>query len=146
MMKKVKNHLPNRICHLNDRFLFGKFNGTTLGEILMYAPDYLTWVVENVDGKYFKLEDSAIVEIQAVFPDFRITDDFECKRLEQLNSVSDDYYDYNESHEYFDDNAWIEQPTFENYRGSYAQDVMGYSDDEIDIIFDGDPLAYWNID
>ena len=71
------------------------------------------------------------------------------KRIEQLNSVSDDYddyYDYNESHEYFDDNAWIEQPTFENYRGSYAQDVMGYSDDEIDTIFDGDPLAYWNID
>ena len=32
------------------------------------------------------------------------------------------------------------------YRGSYAQDEMGYSDDDIDTIFDGDPLAYWNID
>ena len=37
-------------------------------------------------------------------------------------------------------------PTYEKYNGSYAQDVMGYSDDEIDTIFDGDPSAYWNID
>lgn len=32
------------------------------------------------------------------------------------------------------------------YTGSYAQDEMGYSDDDIDTIFDGDPDAYWNID
>lgn len=31
-------------------------------------------------------------------------------------------------------------------RGSQAQDEMGYSDDDIDTIFDGDPSAYWNID
>lgn len=39
-----------------------------------------------------------------------------------------------------------ERPTYERYGGSYAQDEMGYSDDDIDTIFDGDPLAYWNID
>ena len=32
------------------------------------------------------------------------------------------------------------------YTGSYAQDVMGYSDEEIYDAFDGDPDAYWNID
>lgn len=32
------------------------------------------------------------------------------------------------------------------YAGSYAQEVMGYSDDVIDDAFDGDPEAYWNID
>ena len=32
------------------------------------------------------------------------------------------------------------------YAGSYAQDVMGYSDDVIDDAFEGDPDAYWNID
>lgn len=37
-------------------------------------------------------------------------------------------------------------PTYERYAGSYAQDEMGYSDDDIDTIFDGDPNAYWNID
>lgn len=32
------------------------------------------------------------------------------------------------------------------YAGSYAQDVMRYSDDVINDAFDGDPDAYWNID
>ena len=32
------------------------------------------------------------------------------------------------------------------YAGSYAQDVMGFSDEEIDAAFDGEPDAYWNID
>lgn len=32
------------------------------------------------------------------------------------------------------------------YSGSYVQDEMGYSDEDIDTIFDGDPTAYWNID
>lgn len=39
-----------------------------------------------------------------------------------------------------------DRPTFGRYAGSYAQDEMGYSDDDIDTIFDGDPSAYWNID
>ena len=39
-----------------------------------------------------------------------------------------------------------EEETYERYNGTYAQDVAGYSDDEIDTIFEGDPSAYWNID
>lgn len=39
-----------------------------------------------------------------------------------------------------------ERQTYERYSGSYAQDEIGYSDDDIDTIFDGDPDAYWNID
>lgn len=35
---------------------------------------------------------------------------------------------------------------FGEYAGSYAQDVMGYSDDVINDAFEGDPDAYWNID
>ena len=35
---------------------------------------------------------------------------------------------------------------YNRYGGSYAQNEMGYSDDDIDTIFDGDPSAYWNID
>lgn len=36
--------------------------------------------------------------------------------------------------------------SYGKYAGSYAQDVMGYSDDAIDDAFEGDPDAYWNID
>ena len=32
------------------------------------------------------------------------------------------------------------------FAGTYAQDVVGYSDDEIYDAFDGEPDAYWNID
>lgn len=32
------------------------------------------------------------------------------------------------------------------YRGSYAQDVAGLSDETISDAFEGDPDMYWNID
>lgn len=35
---------------------------------------------------------------------------------------------------------------FEEFEGTYAQDVEGYSDEDIYDAFDGDPEAYWNID
>ncbi len=34
----------------------------------------------------------------------------------------------------------------DEYSGTYAHDIEGYTDEEIDNIFDGDPEAYWNID
>ncbi len=43
-------------------------------------------------------------------------------------------------------NSWDEYETYNEYNGSYAQDVMGYSDQAIGDAFDGDPDAYWNID
>lgn len=138
------------INHLDDKFLFGKFQGETLGEVLMHSPDYLTWVVGNVDGDHFVLMDSAIDEIKEIFPKFSIDENFETNRQRQL----DDYYGLNDAEEddweeKWDDNRsfrWEEEPTYERYGGSYAQDEMGFSDDEIDTIFDGDPSAYWNID
>lgn len=48
---------------------------------------------------------------------------------------------------YSDDSQYDEEYNgYGRFAGSYAQDEMGYSDDEIDTIFDGDPDAYWNID
>lgn len=69
---------------------------------------------------------------------------------DEPSSVYRDIYDDDdgdEYEEYVDDNpSDYEEPTYERYNGSYAQDVMGYSDDDIDTIFDGNPDAYWNID
>ena len=60
----------------------------------------------------------------------------------------DDEYDDEEYEEggYDDYSHDYDEPTYDRYNGSYAQDEMGYSDDDIDTIFDGDPDAYWNID
>jgi len=50
----------------------------------------------------------------------------------------EDYEDDYDSHE--------DCPTYDNYNGFYAQDVEGWSDQDIDDVLDGDPDAYWNID
>lgn len=67
------------------------------------------------------------------------------------SSIYRDIYDGEDDDEYeegdFDNySSDEEEPTYDRYNGSYAQDEMGYSDDDIDTIFDGDPDAYWNID
>lgn len=58
--------------------------------------------------------------------------------------LDDDYDDEYDNDYRYDPNS--ERATYNKYNGSYAQDEMGYSDDDIDTIFDGDPDAYWNID
>ncbi len=44
---------------------------------------------------------------------------------------------------YYDDDEYYSR---DKYAGSYAHDVEGFSDDDIDAAFEGDPAAYWNID
>ena len=79
---------------------------------------------------------------------FIITENFR-NHIGMINyEESDEYDDEYDVLDVGEDN-WRtdeERPTYERYGGSYAQDVMGYSDDDIDTIFDGDPSAYWNID
>lgn len=47
---------------------------------------------------------------------------------------------------YDNDDAYDYEATYDEYNGSYAQDVEGWSDQMIDDALDGDPEAYWNID
>lgn len=66
-------------------------------------------------------------------------------RYPEEEEVEEEYYE-----DSYEDETGIEEYEeerhFGRYAGSYAQDDMGYSDEEIDSIFDGDPSAYWNID
>ena len=39
-----------------------------------------------------------------------------------------------------------EEQHYTRYNGTYAQAYEGWSDEEIDEAFDGNPEAYWNID
>lgn len=55
---------------------------------------------------------------------------------EDLN-YNDESESYNEQHN--------KRETYNHYNGLWAQDEEGFSDDDIDTIFDGDPNAYWNI-
>ena len=104
----------------------------------------------SISGTICVFFDSVIEEIRILFPKFEITSSFESfrnQRLDELDEIEEDCEcdDFSECDDYGRLNDY-EPPTYGRYAGSYAQDEMGYSDDDIDTIFDGDPLAYWNID
>lgn len=56
------------------------------------------------------------------------------------NSTGASYDDYAPCYDDYD------LQTYDDYNDSYAQSVEGWSDQEIDEVFEGDPDAYWNID
>ena len=45
-----------------------------------------------------------------------------------------------------DDMGYYDDETYDEYNGTYVQDVEGWSDQMIDDALDGEPDAYWNID
>lgn len=70
---------------------------------------------------------------------------------EVAKSNNDDYNDrisklYDAFNEICEGKMCEDESHFEEFTGSYAQDVMGYSDEIINDAFDGDSEAYWNID
>lgn len=67
------------------------------------------------------------------------------KNGKEFKEISEDEFNNEEFEEDYD-NWELERPSYGRYAGTWAQDHEGYSDDDIDTIFDGEPDAYWNID
>lgn len=57
---------------------------------------------------------------------------------------SDPWYNHHPKYSSMDEDTYGSH--YGEFAGSYAQDVMGYSDDVINDAFEGDPDNYWNID
>lgn len=134
---------------LYQEFDFGKFKGCDLGEVMMCSPEYVKWVIENVDGSICAFSNNVIEQIRTIFPNFIITEELMSYiKVRQDEHEEKGYYDEctDEMFDMEQTNVSDEEETYDRYNGSYAQDEMGYSDDDIDTIFDGDPSAYWNID
>lgn len=131
---------------IEDQFNFGKYRGLSLADVLDINPSYLDWCVKHCTGVVFRLGDNAIKEIRIVYPSFVMDALFESKRIWNLSRscYETDDEDYYNSTEY--NPNYREVPSYNRYSGSWVQDVEGYSDDDIDTIFEGDPNAYWNID
>lgn len=115
--------------------------------------------VKTLDGKWGIIDEDGKEVLKAEYDSIwkfegkqRISTKVVINGLEQsFNLLTHTLSEYEE----FIDPVCYDGPTFEDfkeeqhygrYAGSYAQDDMGYSDEEIDSIFDGDPSAYWNID
>lgn len=129
---------------IEDHFNFGKYKGLTLADVLDINPSYVKWCVYNCDGMHFLVEQEAIHQIKIAYPEFPLDDEF----INLCQERSDNYLEeYNDECDRF--NSMQEERLsgdgYGYYAGSYAQDEMGYSDDDIDTIFDGNPDAYWNI-
>ncbi|WP_099147652.1 hypothetical protein [Bacteroides sp. KFT8] len=129
--------------HLDDEFDFGKYKGLSLSDVMDINPEYIVWCMMNISNNQycsFIITDEAMQELISIYPDFLVIQDFEDMRKKHLYNSYD--YERCDDSDFCDD----EQNTFECYNGFYVQDEMGYSDDDIDTIFDGNPDAYWNID
>ncbi len=126
---------------IGSEFRFGKYTGLPLCYVIAEDPSYLYWCVSNIHD--FALSPVALKQIRELFPLFIVTLNFShCIRtLDEYLENYDDEYDVEKEWHYSD-----ERPTYERYVGSYAQDEMGWSDDDIDTVLDGEPDAYWNID
>ena len=139
---------------LAQTFDFGKFIGCDLGEVLMCAPDYLIWVTDNIEGEKCAFSEEVIEQIREVFPYIEFKDEL-LKKIKQRREeyLEDQYFKTVTLEEMLEserEEEWsraaIEEETYDRYNGTYVQDEMGYSDEDIDTIFDGAPSAYWNID
>jgi len=129
-----------KFYNLDTKFTFGKFKGKTLKDILDLQPSYLDWCVINLD--HFYISDEVLEEIKAIKPDFTLTEESKQKLADKYSTweneqQQDDYDDYDD---------YYRRESYGQYAGSYAQDVVGLSDDFINYVLGGDPDAYWNID
>ena len=121
----------------NSLIKFGKYNGSILEDVAKSDPNYINWCIIKLDHFYLSEE---TVEILKSDSGFTISAEailaLEQKRLEMLESSDSNDYDYDS----------YDRRTFDDYNGSYAQDQMGWSDQDINDVFGGDADAYWNID
>ena len=70
-------------------FNFGKFKGCELGEVLMCSPEYVEWVIENVNGSICAFSDNTIKEINLIFPSFVFSDDM----MNRIKEQQEEYYE-----------------------------------------------------
>jgi hypothetical protein len=121
----------------NSLLKFGKYNGSILEDIAKTDPNYINWCIINLD--HFYLSEEALEELRT--NSGLVVSEEANLALEQKRSEISDASDSNDYD--FDD---YERRTYDDYNGSYAQDEMGWSDQDINDVFGGDADAYWNID
>ena len=122
--------MKNQILSLNSTMTFGKYEGKTVEQIIAQQPSYIEWVIENIN--YVAFDDDVVSKLLLSEP------------LADANRMKLECFI--KEYECYDSSSYYETGYDDEYAGTYAHDVMGYTDDDISDAFDGDPDAYWNID
>lgn len=101
------------------------------------------WDYCNGEWGYIDIYGNEVTSFESAYNEF----DYKMRYPMTIDEECDDEC-YEENDSYDDElyTATSEDSHYSRYLGSYAQNEMGYSDEDIDTIFDGDPSAYWNID
>lgn len=122
---------------------FGRHDGSLIEEILNLDANYLIWCVINLG--HFCLSNE-------LFLDKRLKADPDYLQALEINLVKVQLarerkaeYD-NRRFEERQNQERSGRDSYDNYEGSYAQEVEGWSDEDIDDVLGGDPDAYWNLD
>lgn len=132
---------------LDDKFKFGMHRGKTLGRVMETFPAYVTWCLENIDD--FMMSSNLIKEIREKYPLFDGEDLLDRHAFYEPEEDDEDYYDemyYEELCYEMDEDDYHETEHYEEFAGTYVQDEMGWSDEMIYEVLDGEPDAYWNLD
>jgi len=128
-------------------------------------PYYIKWCIETIPDFYIEPKEIETLEKMSsysylgitvkfqtsdYFAYFPIVEETKFSFFTKTLKVNQDKFNSRQiqttnRHRINHDGEEMEQ-TFERYSGSYAQDVEGYSDQDIDDIFGGEPDASWNID
>lgn len=134
-----------RFESIKTRFNFGKYKGLSLSDVMEINPSYLEWCLSKCDGIHVLIDESVISQLKKAFPEYPISESFVELCEQRLHDYELEIYEEveNDFRDYIDNNK---SDSYGRYTGFYAQDEMGYSDNDVDTIFDGDPSAYWNID
>jgi hypothetical protein len=122
-------------------YCFGKYHGKTIKEVWTKDIGYIEWCILNIEGFYISA--NVLAELKSQYPHIPLSEKAlsEHNRKEKKKTLSKEVWIVKHSNR-----KKSHERTFGQYRGSYAQDIEGFSDEEIDDIFEGNPDNYWNID
>ncbi len=128
-------------------------NGLTKSQMKKLATEFFSTIFYNLcvsdeDINELTLEENEFWEYDKDYATIRhltFKEAYECGYFHPKDSC---YYDDDDDEIYVGNKSfdYEDEPTYERYAGSYVQDEMGWSDDDIDTVLDGEPDAYWNID
>jgi hypothetical protein len=160
------NNLKTTLYNINDikQFDFIVVEKTTIDEIkkLLEINQLNLNVVKDLKGndtKFYRYWDNdnrvaVVLTIELVKSikqnseiNLCLTKEVVLGKLGYYTKFTIEKYSFKESSSVnLNNSTFYEDRTYEDYNDSYAQEYGGYSDQEINNIFDGDPDLYWNIE
>lgn len=151
----VQRYILNEVIRLFDIKDFWEIEHIKIdNETIDTVPELLRWINEKCHNGYIdqRVSNEIVGEIVKKLSDedkqYLLDEKIITSLSLDQNSVQDaagKFYNFDSSN-FWDEPADYREFQKNRYAGSFAQDEMGYSNDDIDTIFDGDPDAYWNID